>query len=127
MNVNGKPYRTIWLKEEEPRTIQIIDQRNLPHEFKIENICSVTEMARAIKEMHVRGAGLIGAAAGFGMYLATLEAAKSEDFEGSLQSSYETLKSFGLETRYPKKICHHDGRRRNLVRLRNFYFHINVD
>ena len=93
MNVNGKPYRTIWLKEEEPRTIQIIDQRYLPHEFKIENICSVTEMARAIKEMHVRGAGLIGAAAGFGMYLATLEAEKSEDFERSLQSSYETLKS----------------------------------
>lgn len=54
MYVNGKPYRTIWLKEEEPRTIQIIDQRNLPHEFKIENIFSVTEMARAIKEMHVR-------------------------------------------------------------------------
>ena len=93
MNVNGKPYRTIWLKEGEPRTIQIIDQRNLPHEFKIENISSVTEMARAIKEMHVRGAGLIGAAAGFGMYLATLEAEKSEDFERSLQSSYETLKS----------------------------------
>ena len=93
MNVNGKPYRTIWLKEEEPRTIQIIDQRNLPHEFKIEDISRVTEMARAIKEMHVRGAGLIGAAAGFGMYLATLEAEKSEDFERSLRSSYETLKS----------------------------------
>ena len=93
MKVNGKPYRTIWLKEGEPRTIQIIDQRNLPHEFKIENISSITEMARAIKEMHVRGAGLIGAAAGFGMYLATLEAEKSEDFERSLQSSYETLKS----------------------------------
>ena len=31
------------------------------------------EMAAAIREMHVRGAGLIGAAAGYGMYLATLE------------------------------------------------------
>ncbi len=93
MNVNGKPYRTIWLKEKEPRTIQIIDQRNLPHEFNIEDITNVAEMARAIKEMHVRGAGLIGAAAGFGMYLATLEAEKSEDFERSIRSSYETLKS----------------------------------
>jgi methylthioribose-1-phosphate isomerase len=35
---------------------------------------SVAETARAIKEMHVRGAGLIGATAGYGMYLAALEA-----------------------------------------------------
>src|SRR5213594_43910 len=32
-------------------------------------------MAAAIREMHVRGAGLIGASAGFGMYLAAIEAA----------------------------------------------------
>lgn len=36
-------------------------------------------MAAAIKEMHVRGAGLIGAAAGFGMYLATLTATSEEE------------------------------------------------
>ena len=93
MNVNGKPYRTIWLKEEDSRAIQIIDQRFLPHEFRIEDIANVAAMAEAIKEMHVRGAGLIGAAAGFGMYLATLEAEKSDDFEQSIRSSYETLKS----------------------------------
>lgn len=33
----------------------------------------MAEMARAIREMHVRGAGLIGAAAAYGMYLATFE------------------------------------------------------
>jgi len=93
MNVNGKPYRTIWLKEGDPLTVQIIDQRNLPHEFNIEDIDSVAGMARAIQEMHVRGAGLIGAAAGYGMYLATLEAEKSHDFELSLRTSYTELKS----------------------------------
>src|SRR5437763_3948078 len=31
-------------------------------------------MATAIREMHVRGAGLIGASAGYGMYLAAIEA-----------------------------------------------------
>ena len=31
-------------------------------------------MAEVIKDMHVRGAGLIGAAAGYGMYLAALSA-----------------------------------------------------
>jgi methylthioribose-1-phosphate isomerase len=53
--------------------IQIIDQRFLPHQFVIEDVRTVAEMAAAIREMHVRGAGLIGAAAAYGMYLATFE------------------------------------------------------
>lgn len=72
MNVNGKHYRTIWIKEGDEKIIQIIDQRTLPHKFIIEDLASVDDVAVAIKDMHVRGAGLIGAAAGFGMYLATL-------------------------------------------------------
>ncbi|HEX8279793.1 MAG TPA: S-methyl-5-thioribose-1-phosphate isomerase, partial [Chthoniobacterales bacterium] len=47
--------------------------RFLPHEFVIEELTTVEQMATAIRDMHVRGAGLIGAAAGFGMYLAALE------------------------------------------------------
>ena len=73
MNVRGRHYRTIWPKPGEERTIQLIDQRALPHRFVIEEVRTVAEMATAIREMHVRGAGLIGAAAGYGMYLATLE------------------------------------------------------
>ncbi len=68
MNVNDTNYRTIWLKDEE--TVQIIDQRWLPHDFIIEDLSTVEETASAIKDMHVRGAGLIGATAGWGMYLA---------------------------------------------------------
>jgi len=93
MNVNGVSYRTIWLKPDDATTVQIIDQRNLPHEFNIEDIDSVEAMARAIQEMHVRGAGLIGAAAGYGMYLATLEAAKAPSFDESLSQSYQKLKT----------------------------------
>lgn len=93
MNVNGKPYRTIWLKESDARIVQIIDQRKLPHEFTIEAIADVPSMSAAIQEMHVRGAGLIGAAAGFGMYLACLEAARSNDFHQSLKASYNQLKA----------------------------------
>ncbi len=74
MNVYGKHYRTIWLKEDDPNIVQIIDQRHLPHQFVIEDLTTVDEVAAAIKEMHVRGAGLIGATAGFGMYLAALHA-----------------------------------------------------
>ena len=74
MNVDGKHYRTIWLKREDTAVIQIIDQRHLPHEFVIEDLTSVAGVARAIQEMHVRGAGLIGATAAYGMYLAALHA-----------------------------------------------------
>src|SRR5205814_5766363 len=43
--------------------------------FVIEKVRTVEQMATAIREMHVRGAGLIGASAGYGMYLAAIEAA----------------------------------------------------
>jgi len=90
MNVQGKHYRTIWVKEGDEKTIQIIDQRNLPHEFIIEDLTSVDDFARAIKDLHVRGAGLIGATAGYGMYIAALEADK-DNFERSLKESSEKL------------------------------------
>ena len=91
MRVKGKHYRTIWVKEGNDSTIQIIDQRNLPHQFIIAEITTVNQMAEAIKDMHVRGAGLIGAAAGYGMYLATLEANTTTDFNTQLQQSAKKL------------------------------------
>ena len=77
MNISGKHYRTICFEDSEAG-LQIIDQRYLPHKFIIEDINSVTDMAIAIKEMHVRGAGLIGAAAGFGMYLPVRSSSRLE-------------------------------------------------
>ncbi|GAB4422540.1 MAG: S-methyl-5-thioribose-1-phosphate isomerase [Anaerolineae bacterium] len=77
MNVNDQHYRTIWLHPENPAVVQIIDQRHLPHRFVIEELTTVGEVARAIKDMHVRGAGLIGATAGYGMYLAALAATRT--------------------------------------------------
>ncbi|HHO55389.1 MAG TPA: S-methyl-5-thioribose-1-phosphate isomerase [Trueperaceae bacterium] len=90
MRVGNKHYRTIWLKEDEPNIVQIIDQRPLPHKFVIEDLSNSDEMAKAIKEMHLRGAGLIGAAAGYGMYLAGLESNQSD-----IQSHLAYLKETG--------------------------------
>ncbi len=73
MKVQGKKYRTIWLDQKDDQLIKIIDQRYLPHEFMIKEIRNLNDMVLAIKEMWVRGAGLIGAAAAYGMYLASLE------------------------------------------------------
>jgi methylthioribose-1-phosphate isomerase len=75
VKVNGQHFRTIWLEPDDERAVQLIDQRFLPHRFVIEEVRTVEKMATAIREMHVRGAGLIGASAGYGMYLAAIEAA----------------------------------------------------
>ncbi|MDH3674533.1 MAG: S-methyl-5-thioribose-1-phosphate isomerase [Anaerolineae bacterium] len=90
MNVEGKHYRTIWLHESNPTIVQIIDQRHLPHRFVIEELKTVEDVARAIKDMHVRGAGLVGATAGFGMYLAALSASRT-----SMQAFMADLKRAG--------------------------------
>ena len=74
MKVRGQHYRTIWPNGSDERVICIIDQRFLPHRFVIEEVRTAEGMAEAIRDMHVRGAGLIGAAAGYGIYLATLGA-----------------------------------------------------
>src|SRR5437016_7120490 len=74
MKVGDKHFRTIWRKPDDETVVQLIDQRFLPHRFVLEDVRSVEQMATAIREMHVRGAGLIGASAGYGMYLAAIEA-----------------------------------------------------
>lgn len=90
MKVNEKHYRTIWLKEDNKRIIQIIDQRHLPHKFIIEDIVNVNEMCTAIKDMHIRGAGAIEAAAGYGMYLATLESTDKKEIIASGEKLKQT-------------------------------------
>src|SRR5256886_15856230 len=76
MKIGGQHFRTIWPHPTNEWVVQLIDQRFLPHRFVIEDVTTVEQMATAIREMHVRGAGLIGASAGYGMYLATIEATR---------------------------------------------------
>lgn len=93
MNIQGIHYRTVWLKADDPEIVQIIDQRFLPFELIIEDLRSVADTALAIKEMHARGAGLIGALAGFGMYLAALQSAQLSpaDFMTAVEKDGEYL------------------------------------
>jgi len=64
MKVNGKPYRSIWYEASE---VRIIDQRWLPHDFRIAALKSREDFATAIRDMWVRGAPLIGATAAYGV------------------------------------------------------------
>src|SRR3977135_1950626 len=93
MKVGGEHFRTIWLHPTNERVVQLIDQRFLPHRFVIEEVSTVQGMADAIREMHVRGAGLIGAAAGYGMYLATLPAAAPTLLEDDLAAAAAQLQA----------------------------------
>jgi methylthioribose-1-phosphate isomerase len=70
MHYQGHPYRTVWHPTEAARTIRIIDQRALPWAFLVEDLREVKDVARAIRDMHVRGAGCIGITAAYGMALA---------------------------------------------------------
>ena len=69
MKVNGTHYRSLWWDESQG-SVSIIDQRWLPHDFRIQQVTTMEEFADAIVEMRVRGAPLIGATAAYGMALA---------------------------------------------------------
>ncbi len=65
MKVNNKDYTSIWRNEN--KEIFIIDQRLLPHDFKIVKLDSLDDFCFAIKDMWVRGAPLIGVTAAYGI------------------------------------------------------------
>jgi len=69
MRVNGQPYRTIWPTADNA-AVEIIDQTRLPHEFVTLRLSTMCDAERAIRDMQVRGAPLIGVTAAYGVALA---------------------------------------------------------
>src|SRR5262245_49780705 len=86
MNFDGKPYRTIWLNPD-GWSVAIIDQTRFPHVFETVTLRTAEDVAYAIKDMLVRGAPLIGAAAAYGMALA----ARSDPSDAGLSQAYDML------------------------------------
>ena len=86
MNVDGRPYRTIWLNDD-GASVGVIDQTLLPHRFEVVHWRTVEDAATGIRNMVVRGAPLIGAAAAYGMALAMQDDSGDEN----LQVAYDTL------------------------------------
>ena len=64
MKVAETHYRSIWY-DDDAANVQIIDQRWLPHDFRIATLETRAEFEAAIRDMWVRGAPLIGATAAF--------------------------------------------------------------
>ncbi len=63
--------------DDEKQVMQMIDQRILPQEFKIQKYDNYHDVADAIQTMVVRGAPAIGVAAAYGMALAGLRSKAS--------------------------------------------------
>ena len=93
MKTGDRNYQSIWLDEEDPSIVRIIDQEKLPFHFETMALRSVDDVYFAIEEMKLRGAPLIGAAGAFGIYLATLEITSMTDIRDHLTNAARYLKS----------------------------------
>jgi methylthioribose-1-phosphate isomerase len=83
--------RTVFWEKEE---LKMIDQRRLPGTLEIVAYRTHEEVARAIKDMTVRGAPAIGAAAAFGLALAVRESASrsTDGLLADLKAAADALK-----------------------------------
>src|SRR6202789_2553542 len=76
-------------------SVLLIEQRLLPHEFKIIATRDFRETARAITDMVVRGAGAIGATAAYGLTQGALafRGENLEKFSRHVDLTFDTLKA----------------------------------
>ncbi len=86
MRIDGRHMRTIWLNED-GWSVSIIDQQRLPHVFETAVLRDLNDAARAIKDMSVRGAPLIGATAAYGLALAL----RDDPSDPGLKQAYDRL------------------------------------
>ncbi len=72
MKVEGRWRRTIELgpKADAGRSVVVLDQAKLPYEVKWLRLGELADVCRAIRDMHVRGAPLIGVTAAYGVAIA---------------------------------------------------------
>ncbi len=89
MHVDGTHYRTVWL---EGSAVRMINQPLLPHRFEIVDLPDHRATAVSIKTMVVRGAGAIGATAGYAMAQAALEA-PDDGFHAFIAEAAETVRA----------------------------------
>ena len=92
MKVDGKDIRPIWLHADR-KTVQVIDQRMLPHEFVVTDVKNVADTITIIQDMYVRGAPLIGATGAWGVYLAVLNAPDETADDAYLEKECARLKA----------------------------------
>jgi len=88
MRIGGQPYRTIFVADD-AGTVSVIDQTRLPFEFELVALRTVDDAARAIRDMVVRGAPLIGVTAAYGVALAM----RADPSDGALDRAIAGLQA----------------------------------
>src|SRR5271170_6241882 len=75
--------------------VRLIEQRLLPHEFKIVAAKNFHATAAAIRDMIVRGAGAIGATAAYGLAQGAIafRGGNLRKFSAHVETVYQTLKA----------------------------------
>lgn len=95
VTVNGRSrsYRTVTF-DSVRNEVLLIEQRLLPHEFKIVATRDFRETAAAITDMIVRGAGAIGATAAYGLAQGALafRGGDLKQYSRHVETVYQTLK-----------------------------------
>ena len=86
MKVEGKDYRTVWMESD---TVCLIEQNLLPFEFKIFRAESYRDTCMAISSMIVRGAGAIGATAGYAMAQAFVSGKNDTEYLNNAREQIE--------------------------------------
>jgi methylthioribose-1-phosphate isomerase len=94
VNHRTRHYRTVTF-DARSNEVQLIDQRLLPHQFRIAAQANYRATAQAIQDMVVRGAGAIGATAAYGLAQAalTFRGRNLEKFTRHVQAAFQTLQS----------------------------------
>ncbi len=91
LNIDGQiiDKHAVWW--DETNKVKMIDQTKIPFFVEILTCSSYRETAEAIKNMNIRGAPAIGAAAAYGFVQALFEFWNDKNIEIKLESAYKTL------------------------------------
>src|SRR5215510_6771693 len=94
LHCQARPYRTVTF-DADANAVRLIEQRLLPHEFKVVATRNFRETARAIKDMIVRGAGAIGATAAYGLAQGAraFRGTDVKKFTAHVENVFQTLKA----------------------------------
>ena len=79
MLIDGASRRTIW--EAADGAVEILDQTRLPHAVEVVRLLDLDDATRAIADMRVRGAPLIGVTAAYGLAIASRKDASDEGLD----------------------------------------------
>jgi len=90
MIVNNKLYQTVWI---EGTSVFMIQQNLLPFKFEIHECKTYWDTCMAITNMTIRGAGAIGAAAGYAMAQAFLQFRDDEDKAISIREARQDIEN----------------------------------